>query len=470
MKARPLFIFGVSGATWRVVDPLLESGCLPALARLRECGAHGTLRSVRAKGDKHYRPQVAWATLATGCFPDRHGVTAFFHEAADLREPSIWERYDRIGLSVGVFGWPGTWPPPDVRGFVVPSHLARDSRTTPPDVSSIKELDRLQQDAEREGGLGRQAHSARIFGAIARRHRIPPAHLLRLIGLAVRAATADPERRRLLLRRAKLELTADVFVDLYSRFHPDLAAYVTFAADDAMHRYWRYREPMLFGEHRGAPDLMSAIDDCFRDVDRMLDRILRVLAPGTTIFVLSEHGMAPEVIPMEVGPWFYAIRGTALLELARLETQIAAHPVARWVAFRSKTSEELPPDLAERLGRVIVVETGKPLFAVYKHDAEEIVVKLSLSPDVPEYAAGELERLRVVWEGIEIPLGRILRRAAPRRSAMHDEEGVFIVTGPGIRPGSIADARLIDVVPTLFHAAGLSVPDVLAGSVLDIFR
>ena len=130
---------------------------------------------------------------------------------------------------------------------------------------------------------------------------------------------------------------------------------------------------------------------------------------------------------------------------------------------------ETVPDLAERLGRAIVVETGQPLFAVHEHGPDEIVIKLSLSTDIPEYAAGELDRLHLAWDGMEVPVARVLRRAARRRSAMHDEEGVLVVAGPHIRPGTVVDARLVDIAPTLFHAAGLAVPDGLEGSVLDLF-
>lgn len=470
MSVKPLFVFGVSGGTWRVLDPLLEGGQAPALAGLLRSGARGILRSTRAEGDEHFRPQVAWATLATGCAPSRHGITAFFHEAADFEEPPIWERYNRLGLSVGVFGWPGTWPPPLVRGFVVPSHLARDARTSPPELSAIKELDRLQQDAQRDGGLGRHVQSARLLAVLARRHRIPPRHIMRLMGHVLKAASSGLESRRVLLRRAKLELTADVFVDLYTRFQPDLAAYVTFAADDAMHRYWRYREPSLFGEP-DAPHVLSAvIDNSFRDVDGVLGKILARLRPGTTVVVLSEHGMAPEPISPEVGRWFYSIRGGLLLKLMGLADRVSAHPVARWVAFRPKASEGLPADLGGRLEGAVVVETGRPLFAVHQHTRDEIAVKLALGADVPQYAAGELEQLHLSLEGMNIPLTRILDRAARRRSAMHDEEGMLVIAGPGIRPGTVVDARLVDVAPTLFHAAGLVVPDGFEGSVLDAFE
>ena len=135
-----------------MVEPLIAAGRMPHLARLRAEGTSATLASVRARGDDHFRPQVAWASAATGVLPERHGVLRYFHEADDLRARPIWELWGERGLSVGIYGWPATWPPRPVRGFVIPSHLARDSRTWPPDLAPIKELDRMQQDREREPG------------------------------------------------------------------------------------------------------------------------------------------------------------------------------------------------------------------------------------------------------------------------------------------------------------------------------
>ena len=105
MTRSPVLVVGVSGATWDVVEPLVAAGRLPRLARLRARGAWCTLRSVRVEGDDHVRPQPAWATAATGCRPERHGVTRYFHEADELREPTLWELWERQGLTVGLFGW-----------------------------------------------------------------------------------------------------------------------------------------------------------------------------------------------------------------------------------------------------------------------------------------------------------------------------------------------------------------------------
>src|SRR6478672_3649631 len=88
-----VFVFGISGATWRLIDPLLTEGKLPTLASLIARGCRATLCSTRVAGDKHFRPQIAWPTIATGVEPDAHGVTRFYHTADDVRVPALWDRF-----------------------------------------------------------------------------------------------------------------------------------------------------------------------------------------------------------------------------------------------------------------------------------------------------------------------------------------------------------------------------------------
>ena len=67
-----VFVLGLDGATWDILGPLADAGDLPNLARLRERGASGVLRSV-------FPPlsPVAWTGVMTGKNPGKHGVFEF---------------------------------------------------------------------------------------------------------------------------------------------------------------------------------------------------------------------------------------------------------------------------------------------------------------------------------------------------------------------------------------------------------
>ena len=67
-----VFVLGLDGATWDVLEPLIQDGLLPNLARLREQGAWGSLRSV-------FPPlsPVAWTGVMTGKNSGKHGIFEF---------------------------------------------------------------------------------------------------------------------------------------------------------------------------------------------------------------------------------------------------------------------------------------------------------------------------------------------------------------------------------------------------------
>jgi hypothetical protein len=470
---RPVFVFGLSGACWELIDPLLANGSMPNLRRLIDEGCRADLQSCRAEGDEHFRPQVAWATIATGCEPHRHGITRFFHTADDLSVPALWHVYSSAGLKTGIYGWPLDWPPPRVNGFVVPSHWARDSRTWPPELAAIKALDREHQNNERDEHGGGPPGARLLLGLEAARHGVRLRTLSFLGATAMQALlTRDVEHRALLLRHAKLELSADIFMSLRRRYAPHLSSFHTFLVDLACHRYWRYHQPELFDavEPSKPERFRSAISDAYRRVDRILGRIMASLPEGTLTAVLSEHGMQAEPQSAEVGPWRYVIRGAAVGRLVGVDDDVVACPVARWVAMRPRASRSLPTDLTAKLRR-IVTDTGTSLFQVHEHGPDEVILKLDLSADSLRLAGGDLDTLMLRYESRRIRFGELARRLGRTRSAMHAERGIIVLHGDGLRRGVVLpDAQLVDVAPTLLSLSGLQVPTRMRGTILEAWE
>ena len=215
----------------------------------------------------------------------------------------------------------------------------------------------------------------------------------------------------------------------------------------------------------------SAIDDAYRKVDAFLGRITAAMPEDAVVAVISEHGMAPERVPAEIGRWQYAIDGRRLRAVVGLPDAVEPRPIARWVAFRPRNGGALPADTAERLRDVRVAATGLPLFQVYEHRGE-VIVKFDLSRAVDRSGPGDLdlERLRLRWRDDDLPFLTVARRADRQRSAMHAEEGVLVLSGPGIqRDRSIDGARIIDFAPTLVRAMGCSFPGwTFDGRALDV--
>ena len=150
-SSTPVLIFGVDGATWDVLEPVIRAGGAPTLQALRERGGAAPFRSEIALAQPladtasvGMRTAVLWETMATGRRPEVHGVWDFLQsrlpgmtrplpfrvplrlpflgEAARewLHEepvgsrsglaPRVWEVAGRAGLASRIVGWHSTWP------------------------------------------------------------------------------------------------------------------------------------------------------------------------------------------------------------------------------------------------------------------------------------------------------------------------------------------------------------------------
>ena len=67
-----VILFGVDGADWQVIRPLVEAGKLPNFKKVMDGGRSGTLLSM----EPTLSPAL-WTTEATGLPPELHGIPDF---------------------------------------------------------------------------------------------------------------------------------------------------------------------------------------------------------------------------------------------------------------------------------------------------------------------------------------------------------------------------------------------------------
>lgn len=125
-----VIVLGFDGAGWETIDPVIASGRLPVLEKLKRESAWGPLRTF-----KPTKSPVIWTSIATGKTMAKHGILDFvFLEENDLqvpysnserREPSIWQILDDFDRRSVVVNWFVTYPPDVIDGVMVSNRFRK---------------------------------------------------------------------------------------------------------------------------------------------------------------------------------------------------------------------------------------------------------------------------------------------------------------------------------------------------------
>jgi predicted AlkP superfamily phosphohydrolase/phosphomutase len=123
----PIFVIGLDGGTFDIIKPMIDQGELPNLARLMNMGTWGPLQST----EPPISPQ-AWSSFLTGVHPGHHGIFGFLGSphgrfyrrpilsARHIQMPTLLQIVGETGQKVAALGIPLTYPPYPVNGVIVP--------------------------------------------------------------------------------------------------------------------------------------------------------------------------------------------------------------------------------------------------------------------------------------------------------------------------------------------------------------
>jgi len=136
MPVKKVIVIGLDGLEPKIVEPMLDRGELPNLARLRDLGGYSRVRTTYPA-----QTPVAWSTFATGTNPGGHGIFDFIRrdpqtylpdlalnryeqksaflppKAVNLRRGvTIWNLLTDAGIPSVVLRCPCTYPPDNLDG------------------------------------------------------------------------------------------------------------------------------------------------------------------------------------------------------------------------------------------------------------------------------------------------------------------------------------------------------------------
>jgi predicted AlkP superfamily phosphohydrolase/phosphomutase len=299
-----ILLFGIDGADWGVIRPLIEAGKLPSFAKVVQEGATGVLHSM----EPSLSPAL-WTTVATGRPPEIHHIADFIVRlpsggyepvTSDRRAvPAFWNLVGNAdgGREVGVIGWLASWPAERVRGYVVTSYLpyVYNWSTGRPLKGTVVE------------GIPKQTY---------------PEDLIREIGpLKITPQSIDPSLVRrfydptMLSRLGKdsaecvegflWSLASDetyrrIGEHLYARRKVDLFAVYFGGVDVVSHRFWKFTWPdaMAYGtDPQEAEILRDVIPAYYGYIDQILGEFLQAMDDRTTLVIVSDHGFKPVLVP-----------------------------------------------------------------------------------------------------------------------------------------------------------------------------
>ena len=439
-----LLVFGIDGATYDVIDPMVEAGELPALAEIQATGTHAVLESM----EPMFSP-LLWTTMASGRPPEVHGVHGFHVQATDVQVPRFWDVALAEGQSVGIYKWLVTYPPREVDGFIVPAWLAPAPETWPEELSPVKELE-LSNRLKRRSVEAKRGSVELLLAAIAQGLRfstvVEAAHW-KLYEIVAKPTALERRRR---LEHLRVSMDRDTFALALIRHQPRVATFTDYATDGLAHIFWRWHQPEAYSDVDPAmvERYGEVVRDAYRQADEVLAEMMELVGDDARIVVLSDHGFQP-LLEGAANRSFFSPK-TERLD-ARLDEALGEVDVSR-LGVKLTVAAVDPQIEVEALRSYIeglLDENGEPFFLV------------SEVPDAPRslcltFANEEVDEERIAAGTVGGEPMRAYAKLDDLYTGDHHADGVFMARGPGIEQGEMERFGLLDVSPTIHGLMGIS--------------
>jgi predicted AlkP superfamily phosphohydrolase/phosphomutase len=275
-----VLVIGLDGATFKVLEALMDAGELPNLTGASSFGARGLLRSVYPTNSI-----AAWASFATGKNPGQHGLYDFFVRrrgsyeravvnASFLEERTLWELLSEAGKREIIVNVPLTYPPFSVKGAMLSGMLSpfkRDVATYPP-------------------GLGEEIRKA--LGEYTVDMGLQP---------FLRGEASLSQQIECMI--SVVHKRTETMLYLMSRKAWDFAMLVFTGLDRLQHFIWHHLDP---SHTRHVPAeaeaARPAIMAYFRALDEAVGQLRAAAEPDIT-FIISDHGFGPLEKRLHLNEW-----------------------------------------------------------------------------------------------------------------------------------------------------------------------
>ncbi len=507
-----VLVIGLDGGTFDLIEPWVAKGYLPNLAHLMSSGCRGkmasTLQPVSAP---------AWVTAMTGVNQGQHGLYDFVRRCADsyklevtnasmIGVPTVFDLAGNSGVHVVALNVPYTFPPRPVNGVMVSGPFAPvvDARLVYPSELGDKLMALVDgyfitPDYDASASNPLTAYASALERGVEYRQRLATYIMeTELWDLFTVVFTATDQVQHFFWhcmeapdnkREACFQHTIR---DVYRRVDEAIGSLLERIGEDTtvivlsdhgagpLHKLinlnrWLAREGVL--RFKSPPEGAGAHWKA-RVVSRLASAYRRHAPAVLRAWVRSKLGarrferikgdmetilLSSAIAWDETKAYALGAAGNIYLNVAGREPEGVVHPGREYEALRDELSDALTamedPETGQRIVRRVWY--GEELY----HGPH-----LGQSPDlVIEWVHyGYWGRARN--DIVNAPLFEDQKRmdfSGLRLSGTHRRDGIFIISGPGIKAGTeIKDARIIDVAPTILAILGVPIPGYMDGSVL----
>lgn len=502
-----LLVIGLDGASFDVLDKLIEKQYLPNIAGLIQGGARGNLETT-------FPPitAVAWSSFMTGKNPGKHGIFEFVrrdqHSKRELavnasfrQGRAIWDLLGDAGKRVIVHNFPCTYPPRPVNGLLIADFM------TPKGRRDFTYPASLLEEIEAEFGSYR-LHLSQTYSE----------------------GNVDAVLDELF---DELEYKAKVTEYLMTRYEWDAFFQYFWGTDRIQHELWH----IIDDQHprhnkREAEAHRDRVYAYFKRVDEIVGRLIELAGRDPLVLIASDHGFGPVHKYCSLNIWllregFLKLKTDARTRLKEAMFKLGLTPELAFKIVKSLPLGPLRParGVSNQPGASKLLSTfflsfddvdwsrttafskgnygqlyvnlkgreanGSVVESEYGKVCDSIISRLRglKDPMSGETWVGPVFRREEIYNGPlvdqapdiaflpadmrHLPLGNAdftsnkFMVDAFGISGCHRMEGVLIARGEGVKQGCAIDsATIYDVTPTLLYLLDQSVPDDMDGRVL----
>ncbi len=286
MTKSKVLLIGWDAADWEHINPLLEEGLMPTLDAFINRGVMGNLATLQP-----ILSPMLWNSVATGKFADKHGIHGFIepdpvnggvrpYTSTSRKCKALWNILSQSGLKSNIIGWWASHPAEPINGNVITNAFGG-----------------VRFDPEKGWTFPKGAIHPSEKGPELARFKVFPnelteAHILPFIPDAAKIDQKKDKRlssfAKVLSDNASVHAVATALMETEPW---DFTAVYYDGIDHFSHAFMPYHPPKLgWIKEEDFALYKDVVKGAYRFHDMMLERLLELAGPETTVILCSDHG------------------------------------------------------------------------------------------------------------------------------------------------------------------------------------